>query len=113
MDEETPIKMIYAEWKKSGKTQREFCDEKGLRMSWLKYHFLEGRKSGVLTESRRRDNKAVDGEMAFAPVQIKEAEKKESPAYCEILFFGEVGIRIETQESMASLKVLMSLLMPK
>lgn len=104
MDESTPIKMIYSEWKKSGKTQREFCEEKGLRLSWFKYHLFEERRLGVLGDG---------DEIGFVPVQIADTERKAElqDAYCEILFYGKQGIRIETLETVACIKSLMAVVM--
>jgi hypothetical protein len=106
MEDRKDIKLIYEAWKASGKTQRAFCEENGVKMGWFKYHVLEGRKSGVLSGSKR------DGRVgAFAAVRVTGAASEEPAAYCEILFGGKLGIRIENRESLGQLRQLLGILL--
>ena len=85
----------YEQWKASKKTQRVYCAEHGYSFSEFKVQTSKARKTEVECEG------------LFAPVQVsgRQEEALDAP-YCEIIFSGKTGIRIETKESIFELKTL-------
>ncbi len=94
----------YERWRGGDETQREYCLKRGMTLHEFKTGISEAKKAGLLGASKQSSG--------FVPVQVIDNVTEpvvitEAP-YCEILFSGKPGIRIETEGSIATLKLLLN-----
>lgn len=90
----------YERYEASGLTQAEYCESQGLQKWTFKAGIRAARVAGLMGPLKRRVAK-VSKRSGFVSVQVGKARLQEPvPAYCEILFLGKPGIRIETEQSM-------------
>lgn len=95
----------YAGWQESGLGQRDYCEQAGLKYTQFKDGIKSARQAGAIEQSRRKSAEIArfsEEQAGFARVKIVESSQLEAPkapAYCEIRFNGQGGIRIESVES--------------
>ncbi len=93
----------FMEWKTSGQRQRRYCESRGLEFWRFKAGTLKARAGGELPSTGRAPRRVVQEKPGFAMVKIEEIRAETAP-FCEILFEGKPGIRIETAESLRMIR---------
>ena len=106
--EKAAYQALYEGYVSSGKTQAKYCKEEGVAESKLKRAIAELRKAGLLAPSERKKSINSVKPIKFTPVRINRATDTElsvetQKSWCEILFNGKTGIRIENRESLEQL----------
>ena len=93
------IKSWYEGWKTSGLTQREYCEQEGIKFHIFKSKLYQLRKEGKLPKRGESEKKV------FQEMQIVDtiSDKEKSP-YCEISFSDTDKITISSKESFRLLR---------
>ena len=98
----------YEDWKQSGLTQMEYCDENGLTFSEFKTQINEASQKGIIQRTGP-DKPTFRSSFVSATVRKSEPEKgnDERGPYCELVFAGRHRVRIDSPDSMGYLRELL------
>lgn len=91
----------YEGWRRSGKTQREYCDEAGVPFTRFKYWVKKVRGAGLVQGKTETSDGCSRG--GFSQVHIDEVDVCDGEAYCEIWFSGKKSVRIESRKNWGQL----------
>lgn len=97
-------------WKESGRTQREYCDEAGLKYTTFRDQNYQLRKRLRGRKAKGVDLKTDKGKFQEVKILSEGYEKDDRhsrEAYCEIRFRGEHHIHISSQEALIRMKEVM------
>ena len=96
---------IYGNWKESGLTQDEYCDQNGVKASEFKMRTKALWDKGFLDPDKKPPR-----ESNFVPVQVKTETTRARNPYCEIRFGSGGRIVIEDKSSLEGLRELVGVL---
>jgi len=107
----------YLKWEKSGKRQKEYCQDAGYSYYAFKLKAMEMRKQGMLGSNRwsksqekikeksKKENEKKKIEAGFIPMEIMGKQEKEE-AYCRMIFGDGGQVIIEREAGFAKLREL-------